>query len=211
MLHSKIKGSLVSLLCWTLPKPGQQLKHPTDLQQAQALHIFSNYLQIGSRTNKLQQTDPLNNSPIPCALFFLWQELKTLPCSHTADMQRKPAEFGMYVKTISSGKWLRSLLLLLSGNGVPNCSPDWLCCSWCFIFKVLKVQVNHTYHMTSPVLWLSLPWKGKVIYVSFVLFILTLAISRFPSGSAPEIAVVKLLCYWEVNLVCKGFAGQWHS
>lgn len=60
--------------------------------------------------------------------------------------------------------------------------------------------------MTSPILWLSL--QGKVIYVSFVLFILTLAISRFPSGSAPEIAVVKPLHYCEVNLLCKGFAGQ---
>lgn len=199
------------LPCWTLHKPCQQLKHPTNLQQAQALHIFSNYFQIWSRTNKLQQTDPLNSSPIPCALLLLCQELKTLPDSHTADMQRKPAEFGMHVKTISSGKWLRSLLLLLSGNGVPNCSPDWLCCSWCFIFKVLKVQVNHTYHMTSPILWLFLPRKGKAISVSFVLFILTLAISRFPSGSAPEIVVVKLLYYCEVNLLCKGFAGQWHS
>lgn len=99
---------------------------------------------------------------------YFCQELKTLPYLHTADIH---TEFGMYVKTISSGKWLRSLLLLLSGNGVPNCSPDWLCCSWCFIFRVLKVQVNHTYHMTSLILWLFLPWKGKIISVSFVLFI----------------------------------------
>lgn len=201
----------MSLLCWTLHKPCEQLKLPTNLQQAQTLHIFSNYFQICSRTNKLRQTDPLNNSPIPRALFLLCQEFKTLPYSHAADMQWKPAEFGIYVKTISSGKWLRSLLLLLSGNGVPNCSPDWLCCSWCFIFKVLKVQVNHTYHTTSPILWLFLSRKGKVIYVSFVLFILALDISRFPSGSTREIAVVKLLYYCEVNLLCKSFPGQWHS
>lgn len=177
MLYNSVRGSSVLLVCWTPHKPCQQMKHSTYPQQVQALSIFSNYFQIWSRTNQLRQTDSLNNPPPPFLICYSYshQELKTLPSLHTADMQRKHAEFSVHVKTVSSGKWLWSLLLLFSGNGVPNCSPDWLCTFWCFIFKVLKVQVNHTYHGTSPILWPFLPWKGKVIYVSFVLFIFTLA------------------------------------